>query len=175
MGAVWLACKYAVSLQVYEHILAGGWADNTAPRMLLLFYCYAVQECGPAGGRLWSRRACARCRISQGEIQKSTVLYCAGIWNCGKQIVEQEGARSLWKGLTPFATHLTLKYALRMGTNAFYQSLLRDKVPPGPSLQWRGLLLCRALLALAGALSARPPLRMAKHIDGRLLTRFLAI
>ena len=52
----------------------------------------------------------------------------AGIWNCGKQIVEQEGVRSLWKGLTPFATHLTLKYALRMGTNAFYQSLLRDKV-----------------------------------------------
>lgn len=36
--------------------------------------------------------------------------------------------RSLWKGLTPFATHLTLKYALRMGTNAFYQSLLRDQV-----------------------------------------------
>lgn len=36
--------------------------------------------------------------------------------------------RSLWKGLTPFATHLTLKYALRMGTNATYQSLLRDQV-----------------------------------------------
>jgi solute carrier family 25 (mitochondrial citrate transporter), member 1 len=35
--------------------------------------------------------------------------------------------RALWKGLTPFATHLTLKYALRMGSNATYQSLLRDK------------------------------------------------
>lgn len=53
---------------------------------------------------------------------------CAGIVNCGKQIIAQEGAKSLWKGLTPFATHLTLKYALRMGTNAFYQSLLRDQV-----------------------------------------------
>ena len=74
--------------------------------------------------------------------------------------------RSLWKGLTPFATHLTLKYALRMGTNAFYQSLLRDKVPPGPSLRWRGLLLCRALLALAGTVSARPALRVAKHTCG---------
>ena len=51
-----------------------------------------------------------------------------GIWNCGSQIVEEEGVRALWKGLTPFAMHLTLKYALRMGTNAFYQSLLRDKV-----------------------------------------------
>lgn len=52
----------------------------------------------------------------------------AGIVNCGKQIIEQEGVKSLWKGLTPFATHLTLKYALRMGTNAFYQSLLRNAV-----------------------------------------------
>lgn len=51
----------------------------------------------------------------------------AGIFNCGKQIAEQEGVKALWKGLTPFATHLTLKYALRMGTNAFYQSLLRDQ------------------------------------------------
>ena len=38
--------------------------------------------------------------------------------------------RSLWKGLTPFATHLTLKYALRMGTNATYQAALRDEVRP---------------------------------------------
>ena len=42
--------------------------------------------------------------------------------------MQQEGVASLWKGLTPFATHLTLKYALRMGTNAFYQGLLRDQV-----------------------------------------------
>ena len=54
----------------------------------------------------------------------------AGIVDCGKQIIRDEGTKSLWKGLTPFATHLTLKYALRMGTNAFYQSLLRDKVEP---------------------------------------------
>ena len=36
--------------------------------------------------------------------------------------------RSLWKGLTPFAGNLTLKYFLRFGTNAFYQNLLRDTV-----------------------------------------------
>lgn len=52
----------------------------------------------------------------------------AGIANCGQTIVKEEGVRALWKGLTPFATHLTLKYALRMGTNATYQSLLRDEV-----------------------------------------------
>ena len=55
------------------------------------------------------------------------VLDAAGIYNCGNTIIKEEGVRSLWKGLTPFAMHLTLKYALRMGTNAFYQSLLRDQ------------------------------------------------
>ncbi len=52
----------------------------------------------------------------------------AGIVHCGNTIIKEEGVRALWKGLTPFATHLTLKYALRMGTNAFYQKLLRDEV-----------------------------------------------
>lgn len=49
-----------------------------------------------------------------------------GIWQCGSTIVKEEGVRALWKGLTPFATHLTLKYALRMGTNAVFTSALRD-------------------------------------------------
>lgn len=35
-----------------------------------------------------------------------------------------EGVRALWKGLTPFATHLTLKY-LRMGSNAVRQQAFR--------------------------------------------------
>ena len=47
-------------------------------------------------------------------------------------MVKEEGVRALWKGLTPFAAHLTLKYALRMGTNATYQTLLRDQVPSEP-------------------------------------------
>eukprot|EP00850_Spirogloea_muscicola_P024027 SM000426S15714 [mRNA] locus=s426:29865:33512:+ [translate_table: standard] len=50
-----------------------------------------------------------------------------GIVHCGRSIVAEEGVAALWKGLTPFATHLTLKYALRMGTNAVFQSLLRDR------------------------------------------------
>ena len=53
---------------------------------------------------------------------------CSGIVHCGKTVYTEEGLRALWKGLTPFATHLTLKYALRMGTNAAYQSALRDEV-----------------------------------------------
>ena len=54
--------------------------------------------------------------------------YVAGVYNCGSTIIREEGARSLWKGLTPFAGNLTLKYFLRFGTNAFYQNLLRDAV-----------------------------------------------
>ncbi|KAL6754018.1 mitochondrial substrate carrier protein [Haematococcus lacustris] len=50
-----------------------------------------------------------------------------GILHCGRTIIAEEGGRALWKGLTPFATHLTLKYALRMGSNSVYQNLLRDK------------------------------------------------
>jgi solute carrier family 25 citrate transporter 1 len=47
--------------------------------------------------------------------------------HCGRTVVAEEGVRALWKGLTPFATHLTLKYALRMGSNSVYQGLLRDR------------------------------------------------
>lgn len=50
-----------------------------------------------------------------------------GISQCGKTIVKEEGVKALWKGLTPFAMHLTLKYALRMGSNSVYQNLLRDE------------------------------------------------
>ncbi|XP_008789132.2 mitochondrial succinate-fumarate transporter 1 [Phoenix dactylifera] len=49
-----------------------------------------------------------------------------GIAHCGATVVRTEGVRALWKGLTPFATHLTLKYALRMGSNALFQSAFKD-------------------------------------------------
>ncbi|CAH9116697.1 unnamed protein product [Cuscuta epithymum] len=49
-----------------------------------------------------------------------------GIVHCGSTIINKEGLRALWKGLTPFATHLTLKYALRMGSNAVLQSAFKD-------------------------------------------------
>lgn len=49
-----------------------------------------------------------------------------GIAHCGATVARTEGVRALWKGLTPFATHLTLKYALRMGSNALFQSAFKD-------------------------------------------------
>lgn len=50
-----------------------------------------------------------------------------GIAHCGSTVVRTEGVRALWKGLTPFATHLTLKYTLRMGSNAMFQTVFKDK------------------------------------------------
>ncbi|KAF8397260.1 hypothetical protein HHK36_016170 [Tetracentron sinense] len=49
-----------------------------------------------------------------------------GIIHCGATIYQTEGVRALWKGLTPFATHLTLKYTLRMGSNAVFQTAFKD-------------------------------------------------
>ncbi|KAI9154120.1 hypothetical protein LWI28_021197 [Acer negundo] len=49
-----------------------------------------------------------------------------GIVHCGTTVSTTEGVRALWKGLTPFATHLTLKYTLRMGSNAVFQSAFKD-------------------------------------------------
>ncbi|KAL6003355.1 hypothetical protein ACLOJK_023578 [Asimina triloba] len=49
-----------------------------------------------------------------------------GIAHCGSTVARTEGVRALWKGLTPFATHLTLKYTLRMGSNALLQSAFKD-------------------------------------------------
>lgn len=50
-----------------------------------------------------------------------------GIYHCGSTIIKEEGVGALWKGVVPFATHLTGKYALRMGSNSFYQNLMRDE------------------------------------------------
>ena len=53
-------------------------------------------------------------------MQLNPAMY-PGIVSTGGTIARQEGVRALWKGLTPFATHLCLKYALRFGTNAGFQ------------------------------------------------------
>lgn len=65
--------------------------------------------------------------VIKTRIQLDTIGKYKGIISTGRTIITEEGTRSLWKGLTPFATHLTLKYALRMGSNSIYQNLLRDK------------------------------------------------
>jgi hypothetical protein len=65
--------------------------------------------------------------VVKTRLQLDTVARYRGIRDCLTQTAEQEGTKALWKGLTPFATHLSLKYMLRMGTNAVYQNALRDE------------------------------------------------
>mmetsp|Transcript_14902 Transcript_14902/g.47502 ORF Transcript_14902/g.47502 Transcript_14902/m.47502 type:complete len:311 (-) Transcript_14902:58-990(-) len=65
--------------------------------------------------------------VIKTRLQLDHVGQYRGIYHCGQSVYREEGVRSLWKGLTPFATHLTLKYALRMGTNATFQTLLRNE------------------------------------------------
>jgi hypothetical protein len=87
----------------------------------------------------------------------------AGIVHCGQTVIAEEGTRALWKGLTPFATHLTLKYALRMGSNSVYQGLLRDqdgKLTSGKRLA-AGFMAGEAAAAAAAGLRAAAP--AARH------------
>ena len=60
------------------------------------------------------------------RMQLHPTLYPSMILTA-KKITAEESLPALWKGLTPFATHLFSKYALRFGTNATFQSLLTDK------------------------------------------------
>lgn len=76
--------------------------------------------------------------VVKTRLQLDTQRQYRGIRDCLVQTSEREGTAALWKGLTPFAAHLSLKYMLRMGTNAFYQNALRDE---------RGELSARARLA----------------------------
>nr|XP_043634331.1 mitochondrial succinate-fumarate transporter 1 [Erigeron canadensis] len=64
--------------------------------------------------------------VIKTRLQLDRVGAYKGIIHCGNTTLKTEGLRALWKGLTPFATHLTLKYALRMGSNAVFQSAFKD-------------------------------------------------
>lgn len=64
--------------------------------------------------------------VIKTRLQLDTIGTYRGIIHCGATVSRTEGVRALWKGLTPFATHLTLKYTLRMGSNAVFQSAFKD-------------------------------------------------
>ncbi|CAM6082946.1 unnamed protein product [Calypogeia fissa] len=64
--------------------------------------------------------------VIKTRLQLDHAKQYQGIVHCGRTVIQTEGVRALWKGLTPFATHLTLKYTLRMGSNAMLQKALTD-------------------------------------------------
>jgi solute carrier family 25 citrate transporter 1 len=83
-----------------------------------------------------------------------------GMAHCGATVARVEGAAALWKGLTPFATHLTLKYALRQGSNASLQSRLRD--PATGELSTAALLASGLGAGVAEALLVVTPFEVVK-------------
>eukprot|EP00667_Euglena_gracilis_P025084 EG_transcript_29178 len=50
-----------------------------------------------------------------------------GMLRTGREIVREEGLTALWKGATPFATNLALKYCLRWGSATHFINLMRDE------------------------------------------------
>jgi solute carrier family 25 (mitochondrial citrate transporter), member 1 len=56
--------------------------------------------------------------VVKTRLQLDHVGAYRGITHCGATVARAEGVRMLWKGLTPFAAHFTLKYALRLDSNA---------------------------------------------------------
>jgi solute carrier family 25 (mitochondrial citrate transporter), member 1 len=65
--------------------------------------------------------------VIKTRLQLDRTNQYRNIFHCGRTVAANEGVRALWKGVVPFATHLTFKYALRMGSNSFYQNLMRDE------------------------------------------------
>lgn len=83
-----------------------------------------------------------------------------GIIHCGSTVYHTEGVRALWKGLTPFATHLTLKYALRMGSNAVFQTAFKDSQTG--ILTYRGRLMAGFGAGVLEALVIVTPFEVVK-------------
>lgn len=53
--------------------------------------------------------------VAKTRLQLDKAKKYKGMINCLQTVAKEEGFLSLYKGLTPFITHLTLKYALRFG------------------------------------------------------------
>lgn len=62
--------------------------------------------------------------VTKTRLQLDNAGRYRGMIHCGTTIFKEEGALALYKGLTPFITHLTLKYALRFGAFASFKSAI---------------------------------------------------
>ncbi|MCO5569427.1 hypothetical protein L7F22_023139 [Adiantum nelumboides] len=94
------------------------------------------------------------------RIQLDTSRQYTGIVSCGKTIVRDEGVRALWKGLTPYSTHLVLKHTMRMGSNAVLLGVLRD--PKTGSLSYASRLVAGFGAGIAEALLIVTPCEVIK-------------
>lgn len=84
------------------------------------------------------------CTLQPLDVLKTRMqLSGTGLRATAVSTVQNEGVLALYKGLTPFVTHLVLKYSVRWWFNDFYRSLLQDKttgVVSTPAAFMSGLL-----------------------------------
>ncbi|WCJ28056.1 Mitochondrial substrate carrier family protein [Euphorbia peplus] len=97
--------------------------------------------------------------VIKTRLQLDRVGAYKGIVHCGKTVSATEGVRALWKGLTPFATHLTLKYSLRMGSNAVFQGAFKDDTG---HISNRGRLMAGFAAGVLEALAIVTPFEVVK-------------
>uniref|UniRef100_A0A7S3PR75 Uncharacterized protein n=1 Tax=Aplanochytrium stocchinoi TaxID=215587 RepID=A0A7S3PR75_9STRA len=62
--------------------------------------------------------------VAKTRLQLDKAGKYTGMFNCLGTIAKEEGASALYKGLTPFVTHLTLKYAVRFGMFEQFKRML---------------------------------------------------
>ncbi|MED6122678.1 Mitochondrial succinate-fumarate transporter [Stylosanthes scabra] len=130
---------------------------NSAPKTAIPPYMKAIS--GSLGGIM--EASCLQpIDVIKTRLQLDRSGNYKGIVHCGTTIAQTEGVRALWKGLTPFATHLTLKYALRMGSNAVFQSIFKD--PKTGKISNQGRLLSGFGAGVLEALAIVTPFEVVK-------------
>ena len=111
--------------------------------------------------------------VVKTRLQLDKKGHYKGMIHCGKTVAQEEGVRALWKGLTPFVGQLTLKYALRMGSNAFFLELMRDeqgKLSTGARLTaGLGAGVSEALLIVTPFEVVKTRLQQQRGVDKALL------
>ena len=62
--------------------------------------------------------------VAKTRLQLDNAGKYRGLVHTVRTVATEEGVAALYKGLTPFVTHLTFKYALRFGAFGYLKSLL---------------------------------------------------
>jgi len=76
----------------------------------------AVKMLSGSLGGILEACLCQPLDVAKTRLQLDSQRKYKGMANCISTILREEGPRALYKGLSPFCTHLTLKYALRLGS-----------------------------------------------------------
>ena len=65
--------------------------------------------------------------VTKTRLQLDKAARYKGMMDCGRQLFASEGFLALYKGFTPWITHVVLKNGSRFYFNAVYRSLLADE------------------------------------------------